>query len=281
MTCSSVCAAAHELGSRCAILRGRFRCPATRSSTIRFADGTAWTAATVRSLTNLAPVRAVPLADGSIIQGTSLSYVVPEATFVDPDIGDVLALLVTHSQTRSSVAGMDEFRRRDAGIRRQQHLGEPGADRHPGDGDRTPQGLSVDDVFDLTVRAPPDGYVITGTPGDDVLRAGTAPATPCMAEPTRRRFFGGIGGNALYERQQRLLGQWRQPGETRSSGGPRRRHLRDHDSTDVVLTELPGGGIDSVRSGIPASRPHCQSREPHADRQRHRSTRLAMAATTS
>lgn len=62
---------------------------------VRFADGTAWDAATLESkatATNTAPTLSTPLADQFGNQNAPFRFVVPAGTFTDSDAGDVLTL---------------------------------------------------------------------------------------------------------------------------------------------------------------------------------------------
>ena len=72
-----------------------FADPSARIESVRFADGTAWEAATleaqIQGQTNQPPSVASPIADQQALEDAPFSFVLPADTFTDPDAGDSLS----------------------------------------------------------------------------------------------------------------------------------------------------------------------------------------------
>ena len=162
---------------------------------IRFADGTHWDTAAIAFLTtNHAPTVSAPLADRNLVQGSPFLLVVPAATFGDVDADDVL----TYGATLAGGLPLPAWLHFDATTRT---LSGDSAGAVVGASSITLTatdrgGLSVSDTFDLTVQAPPDGYAIYGTGGDDVLTTGATNDT-VYAGAGNDRLTGGVGRNLL------------------------------------------------------------------------------------
>ena len=215
---------------------------------IEFFDGTAWDLATIVELaqtTDHAPALATPLADQTILQGAVFNLVVSGSAFSDPDAGDALtysAALAT-GQPLPAWLSFDAASRTFSGNSALASGGVSSIRVIVTDS----AGLTASDVFDLTVQSPADGVVINGTPGDDVLMAGTTNDT-LHGGAGDDQLIGGTGNNLL-------LGE---DGNDSLSGGGGFDTLvggtgddrYDLVSLSDVIVEQAGEGTDLVRSAF-------------------------------
>ena len=212
---------------------------------IRFANGVVWDVATIQSLvmSNHAPALTSPLSDQSLAKGQPYGFTIPATAFTDPDAGDVL----TYSALQSNGASLPSWLVFDgqsfSGNSASASVGVISVRVTATDAG----GLSASDVFDLTIQTPPDGYLITGTAGDDTLDSGPGNDT-LYAGAGDDLVRGSLGRNLLYGEagSDTLVGGGGSDTMVGGSGNDR----YEVDSIDDAVIELSGEGIDAVESPI-------------------------------
>ena len=105
-------------------------------------------------------------------------------------------------------------------------------------------GLAASDVFDLTVRAPVGGSVITGTAGNDFLSTTSSLNDTFYGLAGDDSIYGGVGDNLLYgqDGNDLLSGQ----GGNDTAVGGLGNDLYYVDAAGDVIVEAPGEGTDRV-----------------------------------
>jgi trimeric autotransporter adhesin len=210
---------------------------------IRFADGTSWNVAGIRSRTvNHVPILANALADKSIQQGWQFDYSIPQNSFVDSDVEDVL----TYSATLSSGAALPSWLTFDAY-----------SQRFIGNTNLVAQGIfsikvtatdvlgvSVSDTFDLAVTGEP-AFTIYGTPGDDYLSAGNGNDT-IFGGAGNDYVSGGVGDNVL----------WGEAGDDYLNGRAGRDTMFGGDGNDTYVVD---SSLDTVSEGLNAGWDYVQA----------------------
>ena len=200
---------------------------ATDSFTYTVADAAGATSTATVTVTvtgvNDAPVLAAPIADQSATENQAFSFQVPVSSFADVDAGDTLV----YSATLASGAALPSWLSFNAATR--SFTGTPG---HADVGTVSvkvvatdAQGALASDVFDISVAQ----AGIFGTPGNDFL-VGTANNDSIFGLAGDDTIDGAAGADTLV--------------------GGTGNDLYIVDNTGDVVSELPGEGIDTVKSSV-------------------------------
>jgi Ca2+-binding RTX toxin-like protein len=165
---------------------------------VEFTDGTVWDASDISNLAlglalNHTPVVNMPLQDQTASGDASFTYQVPEATFVDPDAGDILSMTATLSDGTplpgwlSFDAATNSF----SGIPDNLNTGLLEIQVTATDAG----GKSAHDIFELIVEEK-TGETIVGGPDRDTI-TGTAGADTIIGGAGKDRLRGGAGDDTI------------------------------------------------------------------------------------
>jgi Ca2+-binding RTX toxin-like protein len=148
---------------------------ANRISEVKFSDGTVWSSGMVNQMVedvNDAPFVAHPISDQTLLQDEAFTFTLPADTFADPDVGDVL----TCSATLSNGDALPSWLTFDPVT--MTFSGTPGNDDTGTLSLRVTAtdmaGLSVSDIFDITVEDVNDAPYVAHPISDQAVTEGTA-----------------------------------------------------------------------------------------------------------
>ena len=229
-------------GADTATVRDWFAGTASKVERVEFENGTVWDVATLRSMSNLAPVSSQPLADQKVTEGEPFNFVVPATAFADGDasIGETL----TYSATLATGDPLPSWLAFDAQTRA--FTGTP-----PDIGPWL-LGIRVSVTDSVGATASNDFFLdianlVLGTSGDDVLQ-GTGGRDVIRLLAGNDLVWGMLGDDQILggDGNDQLIGDdgWGGIGDDVLDGGAGDDHLWGEGGNDLLMG---GDGADELQ----------------------------------